>query len=235
LPRPLCPAVKRFNGVTFETVGKAGFTEGEANWLTFALDRTTNPGRPYVAFQDGGAGGFGGRASVMTYDGSSWVYVGRCGGSRLGSRGRWSAAEHAGGLPSNDFHGRIAPSNLFASAPCTHPGASCAPPCRPGISEPAGTTCTVSDCLIEAPSLRLASNGLPVLSYRDAGAVCQQAAGGPRLSTLQYDGVNWNYAGARCVGDSPFALQLSLDSSNIPAVFVTDSSTRDGTVWRYAS
>lgn len=51
-------------------VGMPGFSFGEADWPYLTLDGS---GTPYVVFEDGT---FGGAATVMTFDGDSWKYVG---------------------------------------------------------------------------------------------------------------------------------------------------------------
>ncbi|KUP20887.1 S-layer homology domain-containing protein [Paenibacillus sp. DMB5] len=54
----------------WQLVGPAGFTADEGNSVSFAFD---NGGNPYVAFQDKAHGG---KASVMTYNGTNWLYIG---------------------------------------------------------------------------------------------------------------------------------------------------------------
>jgi hypothetical protein len=57
---------------TWENVGAAGFSPGEAKYLSFAIDN----GTPYVAYRDG-ANSY--KASVMKFNGTNWVNVGAAG------------------------------------------------------------------------------------------------------------------------------------------------------------
>ena len=57
----------------WQQVGAAGFSAGEANYLSFAMDSS---GTPYVAYSDGGNGG---KASVMKFNGTRWEIVGTAG------------------------------------------------------------------------------------------------------------------------------------------------------------
>ena len=55
----------RFRGSSWEAVGSAGFSPGSAGSVSLAFDA----GVPHVAFIDGG---YGQRATVMRYNGSTW-------------------------------------------------------------------------------------------------------------------------------------------------------------------
>ena len=67
--------VKKYNAAdsTWVTVGGSGFSVGEADFCTIAINTA---GTPYVAFQDANAGH---RATVMQFNGASWVNVGAAG------------------------------------------------------------------------------------------------------------------------------------------------------------
>jgi hypothetical protein len=64
--------VREFNGTIWEDVGTAGFSADEA----VNTDLFVYNGTPYVIFQDNSFPNGLGRASLMKYDGSNWVYVG---------------------------------------------------------------------------------------------------------------------------------------------------------------
>jgi hypothetical protein len=68
----------RFNGSAWVVVGSAGFSTGEAQYLSlsFAPD-----GTPYVAYQDGSNG----KAIVMRFKGTAWETVGSAGFSAGGA------------------------------------------------------------------------------------------------------------------------------------------------------
>ncbi|MEO8637675.1 MAG: Ig-like domain-containing protein [Candidatus Taylorbacteria bacterium] len=68
-------ALEKFNGTSWSTVGASsgnGFSDGQGDQVSLALDST---GVPYVAFSDHFSGR-GNKATVMKYNGSSWVVVG---------------------------------------------------------------------------------------------------------------------------------------------------------------
>lgn len=69
--------VMKFDGTSWVDVGTAGFSAGEAvQFISLAFNPSTN--EPYVAYFDGGAPNFG-KATVMKFDGTSWVNVGTAG------------------------------------------------------------------------------------------------------------------------------------------------------------
>lgn len=66
-------SVKKWNGSDWEYVGKYGFSMGEANHMTLAIDPSDVP---YVAYHEV-ANGY--KASVRKFDGTDWVLVGKYG------------------------------------------------------------------------------------------------------------------------------------------------------------
>lgn len=80
------------NGQTWNTVGSAGFSAGEANWTSIVINGSCVP---YVGYQDGGNGD---KATVMKYNGSSWIAVGSAGFS-AGSAWCTSLAIDGSGAP----------------------------------------------------------------------------------------------------------------------------------------
>ena len=64
--------VMMYNGTSWATVGSAGFSDSFAYYTAIAIGKNDTP---YVVYSDGDAMGEG-RATVMKYNGSSWVTVG---------------------------------------------------------------------------------------------------------------------------------------------------------------
>lgn len=69
-------SVMQWTGSKWQQIGAVGVSEGQADYLSFALDRTLL--MPYIAYQDLG---FGNRLSIMAWDSDTnlWSYVGRRG------------------------------------------------------------------------------------------------------------------------------------------------------------
>jgi hypothetical protein len=67
--------VRKFDGTSWVNVGTAGFSAAEAQCQSLAFSPS---GQPYVAYADGAAIPWM-SATVMKFDGSSWVYVGNPG------------------------------------------------------------------------------------------------------------------------------------------------------------
>ena len=61
----------KYNGTNWVNVGIAGFSAGEADNITIAID---NHGAPYVIFEDPTTSNLG--ATVMKYNGANWVFAG---------------------------------------------------------------------------------------------------------------------------------------------------------------
>ncbi|MGV8118948.1 MAG: hypothetical protein AB2L14_04200 [Candidatus Xenobiia bacterium LiM19] len=68
--------VKKFNGTTWETIGTAGFSAGQALWLSLAIYNDNGTPVPYVAYRDTGKSF---KATVMKYNGTTWETVGTAG------------------------------------------------------------------------------------------------------------------------------------------------------------
>ena len=61
--------VKRFDGMSWQIVGAAGFSTGATNYLSLIINNST----PYIAYTDGSNGN---KATVKKFDGSNWATVG---------------------------------------------------------------------------------------------------------------------------------------------------------------
>jgi len=99
--------VMKYNGSSWVVVGIVGFTPGAsifsdltAQYTSIAIDGS---GTPYVAYCDGSSDdAYSGAATVMKYNGSSWVYVGNPGFSgsfATGGAQYTSIAIDSGGTP----------------------------------------------------------------------------------------------------------------------------------------
>ncbi len=66
-------SVMKFNGTSWEIVGSAGFSAGQAPYTSLAI---SSGGTPFVAYMDGGNGD---KATVMKFNGSNWEAVGNAG------------------------------------------------------------------------------------------------------------------------------------------------------------
>jgi hypothetical protein len=74
-------SVVKYNGVSWELVGSAGFSGGYASGISLDFSSTNVP---YVAFNDGNLG-TNGLAVVRRFNGTSWVVVGTAGISTQGT------------------------------------------------------------------------------------------------------------------------------------------------------
>jgi hypothetical protein len=66
--------VMKFDGTNWVNLGNAGFTAGEADWESLAFSPSNN--QPYVAYSDYQNTWWKEKVSVMTFNGTNWVYVG---------------------------------------------------------------------------------------------------------------------------------------------------------------
>lgn len=68
-------SVMKFNGSSWVYVGQPGFSASNVNYL-YTTIAFSNTGEPYIAFRDNSNSN---KATVMKFDGSSWVVVGQAG------------------------------------------------------------------------------------------------------------------------------------------------------------
>jgi len=66
--------VMKFDGTNWVNVGTAGFSAGEAEFISLAF--SPFDGQPYVAYSDGAKTD---KATVMKFDGSNWINIGNTG------------------------------------------------------------------------------------------------------------------------------------------------------------
>src|SRR5207248_2304740 len=74
--------VKKWNGSSWVTVGSAGFSAGSISANSTPSIAIDGSGTPYVVYTDNANGSF---ATVMKFDGSSWIMVGSAGFSAGGA------------------------------------------------------------------------------------------------------------------------------------------------------
>ena len=67
--------VMTFNGTAWVNVGKPGFSTGYADYTSIAFNPANN--QPYVVYSDYQDGGYSSKATVMTFNGTAWVNVGK--------------------------------------------------------------------------------------------------------------------------------------------------------------
>jgi len=165
--------VMHFNGTNWVNVGAAGFSAGTSNYQSLAFHPSTH--EPYVAYQD--YWGYGSRATVMRFDGTSWVNVGAVGFS-AGSAGYSSLAFHpATHEPYVAYrdagHGSRATVMRFDGASWINVG-----------------TAGFSANWVEYSSLAFhPATHEPYVAYRDAGR-------GNSTTVMRFDGTSWVNVGA---------------------------------------
>jgi hypothetical protein len=210
--------VMKFDGSVWNPVGTTLFTEGDVAYCSIAV----NPnGQPYFAFQDKSFTGWG-RASVMRYNDTSWVYVGQPGFSI-------DNALFINLVFNQNAEPVIAYSDVAQDYKVTvmkFDGVNWV-----GVG-PSGFSANEANFI----SLTLDSDDQPVVAYIDAS---QQG----KISVMKYDGTNWAYLGSPGInGQNTVALSLAynaFDGHLYLACSDKDNFTRakllkfDGTNWNY--
>gem|GEM_PF-3546878 len=192
-----------------------GFSEGSAAYLSQALDTSTNPSTPYVAYSDLAHGG---KLSVMKFNGSNWVYVGTAGFSPIDVMDTSLAVIN--GVPyvayqaGADSQKRGAVMK-FDGTKWEHLGSS-------GASYFSTSTAL-------SLSLTLSASGTPYVAYRDLGCGETITATNPTdigddVSVKKFAGGSWEYVGSPCFSRGRMAdfISLKLDASERPYVAFED-------------
>ena len=200
-------------------VGTVGFSDGNANYTSLALD---SHGTPYVAYRDDGHGY---KATVMKYVGSTtrsgWAPVGEVGFSD-GNAPYTSLALDSHGTPYVAFRddGHDSKATVMKYVGSTT---------RSGWA-PVGEV-GFSDGGAEYTSLALDSHGTPYVAYTDDGHDY-------KATVMKYVG-STTTSGWAPVGEVGFSdggayfTSLALDSHNIPYVSYQNDNTGFGTVMKY--
>ncbi len=157
-------SVMRYNSTTssWEQVGTAGFSAGQADYTSLAIN---SGGTPYIAYTDGGNSN---KASVMRYNSttSSWEQVGTAGFS-AGQADYTSLAINSGGMP---YIAYTDGGNSYKTSVMRFNGTSWE---QVGA---AGFSAGVADFI----SLAINSGGTPYIAYRDGG-------NGQKASVMRYN------------------------------------------------
>ncbi|WP_256758450.1 S-layer homology domain-containing protein [Cohnella sp. WQ 127256] len=202
------PMVAHAATVQWADVGSAGFSTGNVNYTSIAID---NSGTPYVVYQDEGNSY---KATVMKYNGSSWENVGSAGFS-TGSVSYPSIAIDGSGTPyvayQNLGNGNKANVMKYNGSSWENVGSN-------GFS--AGG--------VESTSIALDSSGTPYVVYRDAGS-------GDKATVMKFNGSSWvNVGSAGFSADAASYTRIAIDSSGMPyVVYMDDANSFKATVMRY--
>ncbi len=209
--------LKRFDGSVWTTVGNAQFTPGNCALpdLSFGPDNT-----PYVSFVNF-ATGANGKATVMKYDGTSWVLLGSPMSS--GEAGSTQIEVSASGVvycgyTDNAQGGWVNVKKFDNNAWVAVGGA-------------------VNSSNAKNLSLELKSNGTPVVGYSDAAAI-------EKMSVKEFNGTAWTNIGpagfsVSQVGEAGYTLQykyaaMVMGKDDQPIVGFTDlDSAYKMTVMKY--
>jgi MBG domain/IPT/TIG domain len=170
--------VMEYNGTSWVTVGSAGFSAGAAYSMSLAFSPS---GTPYVAYSDDRSGTGTGPATVMEYNGTSWVTVGSADFS-AGPAYYTSLAFSPSGIPyvaySDDSTGK-------GSGPAT-------------VMEYNGTSWVVvgsagfSAGAVYYTSLAFSPSGTPYVAYSDDST---DNGSGP-ATVMEYNGTSWVTVGS---------------------------------------
>jgi hypothetical protein len=186
--------VMRYNtgSGAWETVGSAGFSAGEVEDTSLALDSS---GVPYVAYGDGGNSD---KATVMRYTGGAWQLVGSAGFS-AGSVRYTSLALDGSDVPYVAYEDGA---NSEKATVMCYTGGSWQVVGSAGFS--AGSA--------RYTSLALDSSDVPYVAYRDA-------ANGSGATVMRYTGGSWQTVGsAGFTAGTAQGVSIVLDSTGAPYV-----------------
>jgi hypothetical protein len=161
--------VMKFDGTNWVNVGNAGFSGGWAAYTSLAFSPS---GEPYVAFQDGQFNPYV-RATVMKFDGSSWVNVGISCFSADGIQFTSLAFS-----PSGQPYVAFAPGPTVMKFDGTNWG---------NVGNP-----NFSGDYTYFTSLAFSPTGQPYVAFQD-----NDVGGSLKATVMKFDGNNWVYIGAK--------------------------------------
>jgi len=187
----------------WKTVGTQGFSAGEVGKLTLRF----HAGTAYVAFQDY-VNSFG--ATVMYYDGSSWVNLGPAGFTSTAAY-EPSFAIDASGTPYVAYYDDSNRANVMKYN---------------GSNWVLVGAAAFSEGEISSPSIAI-HNGTPYVAYGDA-FYADQGGFDHKAVVKMFDGMNWVTVGTPGFsGDEVTSVSLAINSVGIPFVAFSD--------WAYAN
>jgi hypothetical protein len=201
-------------------VGSEGFSSHESNFIFVAVNPISQ--QPYIVFRDIHHYS---KASVMNFNGTSWVYVGIAGFSD-GDVSCTSLAFSDSGVPFVAYMDR---SNGYKTTVMKFDGSSWISVGNKGFGS-AGSF----------QSITIDSQGLPYVAFRDK-------QNGYKASVMKFDGTTWNYlgmAGFSTPGPNPFGaafITLTLDHNDVPYIAYSDDVNDgkatvqkfNGTTWEF--
>jgi hypothetical protein len=202
--------VMRFNGTSWEILGKAGFTSGKAFTPSLAI---SNSGIPYVAYVDIENGE---KITVMSFNGGSWEVVGTSGIS-LGRAYAPSLALTKEGVPYVVYrdlaNGRRATALRFLG----------------GHWEQVGTAGFTS-LGVSFISLAFSNDGTPHVAF------CKDSLGNQAI-LMRFNGTSWVDFGSNPISaGSAYSTSLVFSSSDIPYVSFADvTNSTKAVVRQYTS
>jgi hypothetical protein len=202
--------VMRFNGTSWEILGKAGFTSGKAFTPSLAI---SSSGIPYVAYVDIENGE---KITVMSFNGGSWEVVGTSGIS-LGRAYAPSLALTKVGVPYVAYrdlaNGRRATALRFLG----------------GHWEPVGDAGFTS-LGVSFISLAISSDGTPHVAF------CKDSLGNQAM-LMRFNGTSWVDLGSNTISaGSASSTSLVFSGSDIPYVSFADvTNSTKAVVRRYTS
>ncbi len=186
-------SVMKYNGSSWEFVGKPSFSEGIVDGINLAFSKS---GVPYVVFTDSY---YDKKVSVLKYNGSEWVYVGTPG-----------LSESAGTYPSIDIDMNDTPYIAFRDFAHNY-GASIMKYISAWtyVGNPGFTDATQTYGGALNLSLTLDKNGVPYIAYQDFT--------NNFITTVQrYSGTNWQLVGTPGFAswNAEWTKSMAFDSKN---------------------
>jgi len=205
--------VMKYNGSNWVTVGSPMFSVGAVAYISIAID---NSGTLYVGYQDLSPSYYE-KATVMKYNGSTWVTVGSPGFS-AGAASFTKIAIDYTGTPYMVFADN---SDSTKATVMKYNGSSWVTVGSAGFS--AGTTM--------GTSIAIDGSGTPYVVYGDgATSILLQA------TVMKYNGSNWvNVGGAGFSAGQAVGTTIAINGSGTPYVFYIDGIYGGATVMKYGT
>jgi len=210
VPHSSKATVMAFTGEAWTAVGSVGFSAGYCEYSNIAFDRS---GTPYVVYEDEISGG-GDKATVMKFNGTSWVTV----GSPRFSAGvaQWtSIAVDPSGIPyvayQDEGHGDNITVMKFNGSSWVNVGS-------PGFSASS----------ISYSTIAIDGSGTPYVAYLDAGV-------SSKATVMKFNGTSWVLVGTEGFsgGEADYT-SIAINSSGTPYVgFVDYANGNKATVMEF--